>query len=355
MVMTIPALSFDGVIPALPVGVESAAPALLVLAGLLGAAAMMLIRFRRCGAARAVGRRRTGRPRSQAGRVVVSATRAREGYRRFLAGRDGVPDLGRHSLARREAFFAGLSAAPLRSQAPIDRSAYLRNVHRHHIEPGLDARVLWLLATAKSNQAERFGVGLAELYGRVPAVDEDPVRVHLHLQELYHTRILADVVALFDLPVHPAPPPLMTRAMIEGMVFAPPHWTLPLVGFGEMAGCVLFRALRDRGVLLFADEPGIADRVWLLYDEILADEISHVGFITAQMGPTGRRVMLWLYRRLGVRLAMQMPELAMLFGAAELARLFKGFPLDAMVAEVGDKAYSFGVPALAAVECEGRS
>jgi hypothetical protein len=269
----------------------------------------------------------------------VTASGALDGYRRFLAARDGAPDLRRRTLERREAFFAMLAAAPVRSQAAIDRDAFRRNLRRRRIEPGLDARVLWLLATAKANQAERFGVGLAEVYGRVPAADEDPVRLHLHLQEFYHTRILADVVALFDLSVHAAPPPLLTRAMVKGMVLTPPQYVLPAVGFGEMVGCVLFRLLRDRGIALFADEPAVAERIRLLYDEILGDEISHVGYCTAQMGAVGRRVMVWLYRSFGMRLAMQMPELRLLFTSAQVRRLFEGFELDAMAAEVGDKAF----------------
>jgi hypothetical protein len=275
----------------------------------------------------------------------MTAQTCLDGYRDFLRERDGAPDLDRHTLAAREALFAALAASPLRSHAPIDGAAYRRNLRARRIEPGLDARVLWLLATAKSNQAERFGVGLAELYGRVPAPDADPVRVHLHLQELYHTRILADVVALFGLPVHPAPPPLLTRLMIKGMVLAPPHWVLPAVGFGEMVGCVLFRALRDRGVALFAAEPAVAERVRLLYDEILADEISHVGYVTAQLGTAGRRLMLWLYRRLGARLATQMPELVALFGKTSLARHFETSPLDVIAADLDGKV--FGVQRLA--------
>jgi hypothetical protein len=278
----------------------------------------------------------------------MTARAGMDGYRSFLARRDGAPDPRRHTLAEREALFAALAAAPLRSRASIDGDAYRRNLCRRRPERDLDERVLWLLATAKANQAERFAVGLADAYGRVPAEDEDPVRLHLHLQELYHTRILADVVAIFGLPVHPAPPPLLTRTFVKLMVLAPPQWVLPAVGFGEMVGCVLFRALRDRGVALFADEPAVAERIGQLYDEILADEICHVGFIAAQLEPAGFRVMLGLYRALGVWLA-QMPELTMLFDRAELARRFNSFNVDAMASELGDKAYSFGVRRLGAV------
>lgn len=262
-----------------------------------------------------------------------------DGYRRFLAARDGAADLRRATLAAREALFASLDAAPLRARTSIDREAYRRNLKRRRVERGLDARVLWLLASAKANQSERFGVGLAELYGRTGAADDDIIPVHLHLQERYHTRILADVVALFDLPVHVGPPPLPQRWLITLMVRMPVRWTLPVVGGSEMIGCIIFQALRDRGVALFADEPALADRIRLLYDEILADEISHVGCIAAQLGPTGRRLMRAVCWWVGMRLARQMPELLELFDAAELARRFRGFRLDVLASEHPDRAY----------------
>jgi len=327
MFTTIPVLwSTD--IPPVPGIVGSVPAAMLVLLGLLCVGVVLLLR---------AGRATARSAESQHGPL---AARGLEAYRRFLARRDGVPNLQRHTLSRREALFAALDAAPVRSQIAVDREAYRRNLRRRRPERGLDARVLWLLASAKANQAERFGIGLAELYGRVPAPDEDPVRVHLHLQETYHTRILADAVALFGLQVQAGPPPLAARVLIKTIVHLPPHWTLPLVGCSEMIGCVIFRALRDRGIALFADEPEVAERVRLLYDEILADELSHVGFIAAQLGARGRWLMRTLYRHLAARMARQMPELRTLFGADELPRRFRNFRLDAMVAEFPDTAYA---------------
>lgn len=270
----------------------------------------------------------------------MSAPPGPDGYLAFLRARDGEPDLGRHTLSRREALFAELERTPVRSARPLDRAAYLRNLRRTRPEPGLDERVLWLLASAKANQAERFGVGLAELYGRIGS-DSDPVQLHLHLQETYHTRILADVVAVFGLPVHPHPPVLVARVIVQLLVTAPPDSLLPLTGFAEMAGCTLFRLLRDRGLALFADEPAVAERIRLLYDEILADELSHVGFIASRLGKTGRAIMRGLYRVAGHRLATQMPELVRLFGRDELRRRFRApFRLDAMVDEFPRLAYA---------------
>jgi hypothetical protein len=263
-----------------------------------------------------------------------------DGYLAFLLARDGEPDFARHTLARREAFFEGLARSPVRSRIPIDRAAYLRNVARHRPEAHLDERTLWLVVTAKANQAERFGVGLAELYGRITA-DSDPVRVHIQLQEFYHTRLLADVVGMFGLPVHPRPPALFTRIIIRLTIALPEEWHLPLAGAAEMVGCVMFRALRDRGVALFAEEPAVAGRIRVLYDEILGDEIGHVGQIASRLGPTGRSVMRGLYRLLAHRVAGGLPELRALFGRRELAARFgAAFRLDEMVAELPGRAYA---------------
>ena len=263
-----------------------------------------------------------------------------DGYLEFLIARDGEPDFARHTLSRREAFLERLARDPVRSRLPIDRAAYFRNVARRRPESGLDARTLWLVVTAKANQAERFGVGLAELYGRITA-DSDPVRVHIQLQEFYHTRLLADVVGMFGLPVHPRPPALFARVIIRLTIALPERWHLPLAGAAEMVGCVMFRALRDHGAVLFAEEPAVAERIRLLYDEILGDEIGHVGQIAARLGPTGQAVMRRLYRVLAHRVAGGLPELRALFGRRELARRFgAAFRLDEMVAELPGRAYA---------------
>ncbi len=302
-----------------PVILPAMAPGTLVLALLLAVALLLVV--------------------VEPGRTTACARRTVDGYLAFLAGRDGRPDLLRHTLARREAFFERLAREPLVPSYRPDRETFLRNLARHRPEHGLDPRMLWLLATAKANQAERFGVGLGELYGKLDP--ENAVRLHIALQEHYHTRILADVASIFGLPVHPRPPRFFARTLVKILVATPERWNLPLTGAAEMAGCVIFRALRDRGVALFADEPAVAARIRLLYDEILADEIGHVGYIAAVLGPTGRAVMRRLYRMLGQRLARQFPELVVLLGRRELARRFdEAFRLDAMAAELPGRAYA---------------
>ena len=129
--------------------------------------------------------------------------------------------------------------------------------------------------------------------------------------------------------------------IIRLTIALPEAWHLPLAGAAEMVGCVMFRALRERGVALFAAEPAVAERIGLLYDEILGDEIGHVGHIAARLGPPGRLVMRTLYRFLARRVASGLPELRALFGRRELARRFGApFRLDQMVAELPGRAYA---------------
>ena len=77
-----------------------------------------------------------------------------EGYREFLARRDGEADLLNRRLANRELFFHQLEANPVRSARPADRATFLRNLRRRKPEDGLDKKMLFLLATAKLNQAD---------------------------------------------------------------------------------------------------------------------------------------------------------------------------------------------------------
>src|SRR6516165_9597186 len=158
--------------------------------------------------------------------AVVTGASATDGYLAFLIARDGEPDVLRHTLSRREAFLDRLTWDPLRSRLRFDRDGFARNLARRRPERGLDERMLWLLATARANQAERFGVGLGELYGLVDP--GDPLRVRIGLQEHYHTRLLADVLGMFDLPVRMHPPPVMARAVIWVLVDIPERWSQPL-------------------------------------------------------------------------------------------------------------------------------
>ncbi|MGY4648833.1 hypothetical protein ACVWWN_002629 [Mycobacterium sp. URHB0021] len=73
-----------------------------------------------------------------------------DGYRDFLKRRHGDADLPNRRLANREEFFGALETDPVRSIHPADRPTFLRHLRRRRPEPGLDRKMLFLLATGKS-------------------------------------------------------------------------------------------------------------------------------------------------------------------------------------------------------------
>ncbi len=268
-----------------------------------------------------------------------------EGYRAFLIRRDGDADLLHRRLASREEFFSALQADPVRSRYPIDRQVFLRNLRRRRPEPGLDAKMLFLLATAKLNQAERFGVDLGDTYGRIGGADQPPERVYLALEEHYHTRLLAYVLDMFGLPFQVVVPPLVMRQFVKINVFLPERLGFGFVGAAEMAGCIMFDELRRVGVELFADEPDVAARIERLYTEILTDEIGHVGYCAARCTQPERAIMRWLYPRFGRLFARQTGEISLLIDRDKLnARLDKPFDVEELTAGLPNETFLAALP-----------
>lgn len=263
-----------------------------------------------------------------------------DGYRTYLARRDGDADLLHRRLANREHFFTALETDPVRSARPIDRNVFLRNLRRRRPEPGLSREMLFLLATAKLNQAERFGVDLGDTYGRIGGEDEPPERIYLALEEHYHTRLLAYVLDIFGLPFQVVVPPFVMRQFVKMEVFLPEQFGFPFVGAAEMAGCIMFDELRRIGVELFADEPTVAARIERLYTEILTDELGHVGYCAARCSRTERAVMRWLYPVFGRLFARQTAEISLLIDPVRLhARLDAPFDADGLAAGVPNETF----------------
>jgi hypothetical protein len=263
-----------------------------------------------------------------------------EGYRDFLARRDGEADLLKRRLANREHFFTELEDHPVRSAHRANRTTFLRNLRRRHPEPGLDPKMLFLLATAKLNQAERFGVGLGETYGRNSDENLPPENVYLELEEHYHTRLLAYALDVFDLTFQVVPPPFVMRQFVKTGVFLPERLSFLFVGAAEMAGCIMFDELRRVGVKLFADEPQVSERIELLYSEILTDEIGHVGYCASRCTSAERAIMRRIYPLIGRLFARQTVEISLLIDPKYMhARLDRPFKVEELTDGLDNETY----------------
>jgi hypothetical protein len=268
-----------------------------------------------------------------------------DGYRDYLVRRDGDADLLNRKLSSREEFFAALEADPVRSKHRIDRQVFAKNLRRRRPEPGVDRRMLFLLATAKLNQAERFGVGLGETYGNNSGDDVPPERVYMELEEHYHTRLLAYVLDMLDLPFQVVAPPLVMRQFVKAAVFLPERMGFMFVGAAEMAGCIMFHELRRIGVELFDDEPEVSARIERLYSEILTDEVGHVGYCAARCTPAERAIMRRLYPRIGRLFARQTFEISLLTDRQDLHDLLdRPFDVDELSAGLSNETFLAAQP-----------
>lgn len=259
---------------------------------------------------------------------TLLATEGIEGYRAYLRERNGEADLLNRRLAHREEFFAKIEANPVRSRRVIDPEVFERAMQSRRPASDMSPELAFLLATAKLNQAERFGVGLGETYGKNSGGDILPERVYTELEEHYHTRLLAYVLDIFGLPFRVTPPPFVMRQFVKLTVFIPEERSFAFVGAAEIAGCAMFDLLGQAGAALFADEPEVADRIRLLYGEILTDEIGHVGYCAARSSDAGRRIMRILSGPIARLFSRQTPEILRVVGREALdERLSRPFDI----------------------------
>jgi hypothetical protein len=212
-----------------------------------------------------------------------------ERYLEFVRERDGEPDLGRRTLARREAWFAELARTPFPpwTGERIDPAAF----KRWHLgeQPLRDASPLavWLVQIARANEGEEWGVdylldrggfqGLGK-HGRLQPRD------FADLEETYHTRIFKEIVCIFGLDFELRPPPRPIQQSVKLMAYLPEALSFTLLAAGELMGTIAFLELAERADRLLKDHPAVAARIRDLLDEILIDEVGHVTYLLGSMG-----------------------------------------------------------------------
>lgn len=248
-----------------------------------------------------------------------------DGYLAFLEARDGDADFASASLARREAFFDAVAAAPVRWKGSLDRDAFHRNLQRAP-RVALDEKILWLLAAAKSNVSERYAVELILQSGELREGYGDHSE-RMFLEEVYHTRILYEACRCFDLEFEIADPPAVMRVFIRALESASDRVNLPLSYCGELIGVVLFDLLREK-THLFHAQPEVEERLSRLCEEILVDEFGHLTFCLWKLSPTGLTIARTLLPAIALATLAHVPEFSRLAGGrgALLRRILRFEP-----------------------------
>ena len=223
-------------------------------------------------------------------RALSEAQRRRhlDAYESLLEARNGALDLPSRTLARRELYFAELEKKPVTWKGDTDREGFYARFLGTGAPP-IDARTLWLVAIAKANQGESYGVDqeLKRLIARGSG-GMDVRMLHVFLEEQYHGRILVEACRTCGIELRFEPPRWQSRLFIGAIYHFPERirWTLILAG--EVLGMTIFKLLVD-SCHLFSAEPAVEERLRSLLSEIWFDEALHVAYLRALLGPRALR------------------------------------------------------------------
>jgi hypothetical protein len=239
---------------------------------------------------------------------------APERYLAYLKGRDGRLDLTSRTLSGREPFFERLATDPVRAKAPLDRERFHRNHDAKHPEPDLPREMLWLLAIAKANRTEYYGMEAHIAVNGILDGDAADTQAYVDMQEVYHTRILLDVLRCFDLEIEIGRPELASRVAVQAMVRLPQRMAMPLILCAEFTAAVAFRLLLDVGRELFGDVPELWSRVSTLLEQIMVDEVGHIAYCRARLGRPGLAIARALFPSVARSILSDQREFALLIG-----------------------------------------
>lgn len=213
-----------------------------------------------------------------------------DAYRHFLKEREGAPDARERTFDRRERRMLELE----RSDAivwtgAVDRSAFRRCMAGERAVD-LDARTAWVLAAAKANEGERYGVDLelARYFeqGGFAGIHAQDLMLYAMIQEAYHCRLLVEICKTCGVEFAWNEPGWTTRALMGliGRLPGPLRW-IPVMA-GEIVGTAVFRLLYGQ-IDLFDEQPAVRDRLRRIVKEIWIDEVLHVAFARAHLGRLG--------------------------------------------------------------------
>ena len=261
---------------------------------------------------------------------------AAETYLQYLKAREGRLDFATRTLSSREPFFVRLAEDPVRAKVAIDHATFHRNHEASTPEHALSREMLWLLAVAKGNRTECYGMEEHILVNGILDGDKADTQAYVDMQEVYHTRILLDVLRCFDLEIEVGKPDLASRIAVQAMIRLPQKFALPLILCAEFVATVVFRLLLDTGRELFAHDAPLWSRLSTLLEQIMIDEVGHVSYCRARLGPMGLKTARALLPAIGASLMSDQKEFALLVGKERFEQALAAFDHIAVTEGCGD-------------------
>lgn len=256
-------------------------------------------------------------------------------YQRFLCARDGDADLEARTLSRRELRMRAIESSPVVWRGAIDEAGFRRCLAGER-GTRLDPRTEWVLAAAKANEGERYGVDIEiRRYlerGGFPGVRDPLLMRYVLMQESYHCRILVELCRTCGLAFEAHEPGWMNRALLVliGALPGALRW-IPVMA-GEIVGTAVFRLLHAN-LGLFAEDPAVHARLRDLIREIWLDEVLHVAYLRAHLGGAALAAVRLMIPQVARAVLRDVPQLRSLgcTAARILAELRNGIEIPAEI------------------------
>lgn len=210
----------------------------------------------------------------------------------FVTEREGEIDLERRTLARREPRMRAFEQNAVVWTGDVDREGFRRSMQRLPVAT-LDLRTQWILAAAKANEGERFGIEIElaryRARGSFSGMRSPRLMLYMLMQEAYHCRLLVDICRTCGVEFESREPAVATRFLIAVIGALPGRMRWVPVLAAEMVGTTVFRLLATR-LHLFAEQPEVRGHLTACMREIWLDEVLHVAFLRAQLHAPGLAV-----------------------------------------------------------------
>lgn len=234
-------------------------------------------------------------------------------YHRFLINRDGDVDLDKRQLSRREEGMARYES-PLPRIREMDRELFANQYASFDSKVEMAPELLLLLALTKINAAEAYGVNAGyESTLRRALKNDDGCELMVMVEETYHTRILVSTALSYGIEVKSAyQPPTALRGLITTIVKTPTAIARPLTLAAEVLAVLMFSNLLEKSRVVLRHDPELRDSVEERLCEIITDEIGHMSYNRACIGPIGMVQARALLPMVAIGLAGAFPEMTAL-------------------------------------------
>ncbi len=209
-------------------------------------------------------------------------------YKAFLDRRNGVLDLEKRQLSRREERMTRFER-PLERIRDLDRETFAKQYEAFDPSVEVSPETALLLALVKLNAAEAYGVNTCyEMVLRRALKQGDEIELMVLVEETYHTRILLSTALSYGIDLKTAyRPPAGLRALIAAIGKSPTGLSRPLTMAAEVLGVLMLANMLDKTRAILENDPELRDSVEERICEILTDEIGHVSYNRTLLGPMG--------------------------------------------------------------------